>query len=258
MKRTLAAATLLLSLATACREAPEPPRQSAAPPPSATTAEPAVSTAETVTIPKATEPPPDIDVIPATRGQKLRPVDEGKDDASFAAFRERILAAVRKHDAAAVIAASDPAIRTSFGGGGGAKDLQRLLERPEIWSELETILSLGGKFAGEGADRTFWAPYVYSAWPDGQDAFTALAVISDDTALRELAEGSSRVRATLSYDIVERLGQPVAGAKWISVKTADGRTGFVDASTVRSPIAYRAGFVRRGGPWKMNALVAGD
>jgi hypothetical protein len=228
MRRLLSVPLLLLSLA--CRENPSPESQ-------------AVTTAAA---PAAPAPP-------TGTGPKLMPVDEASSDPSFVAYRDELLAAVRRRDANAVAALADPMIRTSFGGGGGADDLRRTLEQPGMWDDLEQLLTQGGSFRGEGTGRSFWAPYVYSAWPDAHDPFAFLAITGKDVPLRESQDPGSPTIAILSYDIVERAGQPDN-----RVKTADGRTGWVEADDVRSPIGYRAGFMKSDGRWRMNALVAGD
>lgn len=196
--------------------------------------------------PPAEAAPPPVD------GPKLSFVDEAPRDASLAAYRDRLLVAVRARDANTVASMIDPNIRTSFGGGGGRADFEKLL--PEVWDDLEQILTLGGTFSGEG-EQSFWAPYVYSAFPDRHDAFTTLVVIADDVPLREAPDARSRAVATLSRDIVERISED---GPWIQVKTADGRTGYVDAKFVRSPVGYRAGFNKGPDGWRMTALVAGD
>jgi len=172
---------------------------------------------------------------------KLLPVDEASRDPTFVAYRAQLLAAVRRRDSAAVLAATDPNIRTGFGDEGGIKDLKL----DTLWSELEQILTLGGTFRS----GMFWAPYVYSAWPESHDAFQHVAVIAANVPLRETPAG--RTIATLAYDILRRLPDQ-------RVETMDGRKGWIESRFVRSPIDYRAGFTKRGGEWKMTALVAGD
>ena len=181
------------------------------------------------------------------------PVDEAPREPSLVAYRAALLAAVRARDVERVIALSDPDIRTSFGDDGGSAQLRRRLARPELWEDLEHLLTMGGTFRGEAIERSFWAPYVYSAWPDGYDAFTHVAVIAAEVPLRASQEADARAIALLSYDIVER-----PGGRGGNVRTADGRDGWVDPKHLRSPIGYRAGFARRGESWRMTALVAGD
>ncbi|MGZ8780861.1 MAG: hypothetical protein ACXW31_13135 [Thermoanaerobaculia bacterium] len=190
---------------------------------------------------------------PAVAGPKLAFVDEAARDASFAAYRDRLLSAVRARDAKTVLALSDPNVRTSFGGGGGRADLEQALQE-EVWGELEQILSLGGTFR----DGMFWAPYVYSAWPESHDAFETLAVIADDVPLRESANANAAAIATLSRDLVTRASEPGDAGAWTKVATADGKSGFVESKFVRSPVDYRAGFTRSADGWRMTALVAGD
>ena len=182
---------------------------------------------------------------PAVNGPKLQPVDEAGRDPSFLAYRTQLFDAVRRRDVEAIVKEIDPNIRTSFGDGGGAAELRKTLERPEIWGELEQILTHGGTFQ----EGSFWAPYVYSAWPEKYDAFTWVAVVAKDVPLRESPNG--RTIATLAYDLVERVDET-------HVKTADGRTGYVDPKFLRSPIGYRAGFNKTKDRWRMTALVAGD
>lgn len=243
MKRLL----WLVLFALACRENPSPESQAITTASETTASE---TTASETTTTAAPEP-----AAPAVNGPKLQPVDEATSDPSLVAFRDELLAAVRSRNADAVIALADPKIRTSFGGGGGAEDLRQSLQKAGMWEDLEQLLTQGGKFVGEGDGRSFWAPYVYSAWPEQHDAFEFLAVIGENVPLRESADANSRAIATLSHDIVEREEKK---GDWQQVKTADGQTGWVEARSVRSPVGYRAGFMKSGGKWLMNALVAGD
>ena len=252
MKRLLLITLLILPLA--CRENPSPESQAVT-----TAAETSATTTETTatTTTETTATPP---AAPAVSGPKLKPVDEATSDPSLVAFRDELLAAVRKRDADAVVALADPKIRTSFGGGGGAADFGRALKQPGVWEDFEQLLTQGGSFVGEGSGRSFWAPYVYSAWPDAHDVFESLAITGENVPLYESADKDARVIATLSHDIVKPagdLGRDIG--QWHNVKTADGHTGWVEAKFVRSPVGYRAGFLKnKDGKWQINALVAGD
>lgn len=234
MKRFLLFALLL----TACRENPSPESQ-------------AITTAAETVAPAPAPAPVETATAPAIAGPKLLPVDEAPKDPSLVAFRNELLAAVRRRDVEAVVTLSDPKIRTSFGDGGGADELRRMLQEAAVIEDLEELLTQGGKFQGE----SFWAPYVYSAWPDSHDAFQFLAVTGENIPLRDSPDANARAIATLSHDIVERVEDK---KPWLQIKTADGHTGWVEASAVRSPVGYRAGFLKMNGSWKMNALVAGD
>jgi hypothetical protein len=240
MKRIL---LISLSLAfAACNARVEPPSTATAPP----AAEPAATATNTAR-------PSTETAAAAVSGPTLTPIDEAKSDPSLQAARDELLAAVRARDAERVVALADPKIRTSFGDGGGSAALRQSLARPGAWEDLEQLLTLGGSFQGEGEARSFWAPYVYSAWPEAHDAFESLAVIGSAVPLRESSDPSAATVGMLSHNIVTR-----ANGKNVNVKTADGKTGWVDPKQLRSPVGTRAGFVKSGDRWRMNALVSGD
>ncbi len=246
MKRLLFLPLLLLI---ACRENPSPESQALV---TASETTPVASeTTATAGETTASETP----AAPAVTGPKLTPVDEATTDPSLVAFRDELLAAVRRRDVDAVVALADPKVRTSFGNGGGAEELRRKLRDGELMKDLEQILPLGGKFVGPADQRTFWAPYVYSAWPDRHDAFQSLAIVGENVPLRDAPNSDAQVIATLSYDIVAHQKRE---GEWFQVKTADGRTGWVEHAFVVSPVGYRAGFSKIDGQWRMRALVAGD
>jgi len=241
MKRGL---LLLLFAALACRE---------------NTAPEGVTTTTASDTAPATAPVPD--TAPATNtggtpplvaGPKLVPVDEGAKDAEFARYRNDLADAILRRNTEGVLALIDPNMRTSFGGDGGTDAFRTLLAKKETWDQLQFVISNGGKFRGEGDERSFWAPYVYAAWPEGFDAFQSLAITSMRVPMRESADPNSRVVATLSYDIVTR------GAAEGQISTSDGKAGYVDPRTLWSPVGHRAGFSKKGGRWRMDAWVAGD
>lgn len=255
MKRLAVLAMIVL----ACRENPSPeaPTATIAPPPEPPpVAEPVQATADTA--PVVPGPPPSV------HGPKLMPVDEAPRDPELVAYRDALLAAVRARNIEAVVLMADPAIRTTFGAGGGHADFRRMLNEPGMLAELEQVLTLGGSFRGEGETVSFWAPYVYSAWPDIHDPFESLAVVSENVPLLRAPDPTSPPVATLSYDIVERLSPPqplAAGATpppYIEIATADERRGWVAATSVRSHVGYRAGFMKTDGRWRLSAFVAGD
>jgi hypothetical protein len=176
------------------------------------------------------------------------------------------MATVARRDGAALLRLIAPDIRVSFGVENG---LERFKEqwRPmdpgsPLWRELGAVLSLGGTFDDQGA---FWAPYVYSRWPEALDAFEHAAVIRDGVTVRSRPSSDAPILARLSYDIVKLgRGEPVVEAHsngprtWRAIVTPRGRTGYVQSHLLRSPVAYRARFVKKGGQWRMDLLVAGD
>jgi hypothetical protein len=189
-------------------------------------------------------------------GVSLRPVDQAAMQPDFFTFRARLQAAIAGRDDAALLAAVDPGIRLSFGDDNGLDELRKQLRDPKstLWTELATVLALGGTFTSA---TSFTAPYVFAAWPGGLDSFECAAVIGERVRVRTTAEADSAVVGSVSYEIVQVLpavheGEPV------HVRLANGVTGFVAAPFLRSPIDRRAIFERAGGRWVMRAFVAGD
>ena len=197
---------------------------------------------------------------------KLLPIDEAARDPVFFIFRARLQEAVARHDAAAVLDAADPNIKIGFGGKDGLAAFREKWklqdgDKSPLWAELGLVLALGGGFQ---STSSFAAPYVFSRWPEANDAFEHVAVLGTDVRVRAEPRVDSKILATLSFDIV-RLSQagrsrltPAQMKEWTAVELKGGRTGYVASRYVRSSVGYRALFNKVNGRWRMTAFVAGD
>ncbi len=210
----------------------------------------------------------------AAQEVKLFPVDEASRDVSFKRFRDRLLSAVRRRDRKYLLSVLHPRIMNSFGGNQGVKGFveQWKLNSPnsQIWTELLTILSMGGSFEERG--QKFYAPYVSSRWETVRgrlprsldDAFCCGAVIEIKVGMHSRPDPSAPVLAVLSYDIVEvDHGASIDAATgeelpWVKIKTLKNQDGYIRKEQLRSPTDYRASFRKVRGRWLMEALVAGD
>lgn len=206
-------------------------------------------------------PPPAI-----TGAPQLMPVDEAAKDPSFARFRADLIEALQREDKKALLAVIADHIKVDFGGGEDRAAFIRHWELDgtgagsPVWSELQRILRLGGTF---GAENQFWAPYVFSKWPESIDAFEHVAAVGPRVFVRDAPDDNAKPIATLDHHIVRiAQGDPMRGgnqsAAMRKVVLPDGREGWVAEDEVRSPIDYRAAFEKRDGKWKMTLLVAGD
>lgn len=196
---------------------------------------------------------------------RLRPVDQGNSNPGFRTFRAKLIDAIGRKDAPFLLSVVDPKIEFSFGGDSGL-DAFRKSWKPEdptsaIWKELKKVLELGGTF--DKSKNEFWAPYVFSRFPEKYDGFSYSAIIASNVKVHRQPKETSAAVATLSYDIVQtppdepgEWKQTVG--KWIHVRLPDGRDGFVHHGSVRSPIDYRAGFKKDGARWMMTHFIAGD
>ncbi|MDQ3181169.1 MAG: SH3 domain-containing protein [Acidobacteriota bacterium] len=196
----------------------------------------------------------------------VRPVDEGKTDKSFNMFRAKLIEAVKKHDKKYLLSVLEPNIKNSFGGYGGIKEFKMMWEidnsKSKLWNELRVVLSNGGAFLDK---KTFAAPYSFKSFPDDLDAFEHQVIFGSNIKLRAKPNLSAKVISNLSYNIVKvDFEKSVSNGKqeptysWLKVETFGGKKGFVSAEYVRSPIDYRAIFVRENGKWKLSAFVEGD
>lgn len=199
----------------------------------------------------------------------VKPVDEAKKDASFFAFRTKLVEATKKRDVKFVLSIVDPNIKNSFGGDDGIANFKKnwKIERADslFWNEFLLVITNGGKFSSEGNVKSFFAPYIFNSFPDDVDSFTYSAIFGSNVNLRELGDAKSKVVAQLSYNIVKvdfenSVKKPKSKNEyeWLKIETLGNKKGFVSASFVRSPIDFRAGFEKVGGKWKMTAFIAGD
>ncbi len=199
----------------------------------------------------------------------VKPVDEASQDASFKNFRDRLIRTVKRKNKAQLLAATDKNIKVSFGMESGIKDFQTFWKmnspNTKIWEELLAVLENGGIFFRNPRGKTFCAPYLFTTFPDDLDAFEYSAIFGKSVNLREKPNLSSKVLASLSYNVVKvDISNSVTTTKdindfiWLKINTLGGRSGYVSAKYVRSSIDYRACFDKKRGRWKMTVFVAGD
>lgn len=209
---------------------------------------------------------------PYEEAGKLHPVDEAPRDTLFFVFRERLREAVARKDAFALLDMLDEEVKVDFGGGQGVADFVRAwsldseqnIARSQLWPVLDRLLAMGGTFSENG--QAFTAPYVFSRWPDDLDAFQHVAITGEGVRLRERPELNSRIRQSLSYELVELLERSsdstsISGDTfpWIKVRTARADSGYVWGKYVYAPIGYRMGFYKTGETdWAISFLLAGD
>jgi len=202
--------------------------------------------------------------------RKLLPVDEASKDPTFKAFRDALIDAVKKKDTQFLLNSVAPDIQNDFGGGNGVANFKATwklarVSESKVWAELDAILSMGGSFRVEGGKKTFWAPYVYSAWPDdldcGEDA-QCYAVTAEHVNVRSQPSSTAPIVASLSYEIVKSKGEEPDPAKtpegWTKIVVPGSGVGYIATKFIRSPGSYRAGFAKIKGKWLMTALIAGD
>jgi hypothetical protein len=199
----------------------------------------------------------------------VRPVDEAKKDASFLAFRTKLIEAAKRRDAKYVLSIVDRNILSSYGGDGGVEEFKKMWElnspNSKFWKEFLTVMTNGGTFSEEEGSKIFSAPYTFNGFPEDLDAFDYSAIFGNNVNLRAKPDLNSKTNAQLSYNIVKvdyQNSVKKSGSdeeySWLKIETLGGKKGFVKSEFVRSPIDYRAGFEKKNGQWKMTFFIAGD
>jgi len=198
---------------------------------------------------------------------KLLPVDEAERDLSLLEFRTKMLQAIERKEPEVFVTMLDQKIWASR----KKRGMKNFIEMwqpdsidSELWSELGTVLRMGGSFVRSERGVRFCSPYVYTTFPDSLDPFGHGAIIKERAVMKSDASSSSRTITSLSYDLVkvhdwrsktdpmgERFGN------WIKVSSLlSGNEGYVDKANVRSPTDYTACFLfttKRG--WKLESFM---
>lgn len=192
--------------------------------------------------------------VPVFEGT-FEPVDETASDPGFAAFVERLGAAVAARDTAALVAATSPTARFSFDdvplGADGLRAVWLDGREAELWDALERVL--GGGFVAE--EDAFTAPYVFALWPSDADPFAHVAVPGRGVAAYDQPGGD--VVARLSTVVLPAL-TPRQG-DWWAVRLPSGAAAFVEARHVVSPLGHRlTAWPDAGGAWRIQTMLSGD
>ncbi len=217
----------------------------------------------------AAKPPPPAPKPPVER--KLLPVDEGGKDPSWIAFRNTLLAALRRGDRTALLNVIDRNIVNGLEAPRGVAEFRKLWEldakNDRVLRDLSSALHLGSAWHQQDpknkATRVLCAPYVPIKWPlDDVDPYDSGAIVVKETLVKDRPSHASSTLGTLSFDIIGVRDWEVADAesqlkqRWVKVNFR-GQDGYVPDEHVRSAIEHRACFARTGAGWRMVEYVVG-
>lgn len=207
--------------------------------------------------------------VPSAHAEPLTypPFDDAGQQPTFKAYRDKLLAAIAKRDAAAVVAMASPDVELSFGGDNGRETLRQWLTAPDseaYWVSLERVLKEGGTFQ----DKLFIAPWTFHyVAPETMDIYSVAIVAGKNVRLRAEPSTSGSVVRALSYEVVEMPPYDQSredrvtnstGREWLRVRTTKGEEGWMASEFLRFLIDYRAGFQHTPQGWQMIFFVAGD
>ena len=197
--------------------------------------------------------------------QRLVPVDQGAEDASFVAFRSRLLTAAAARDTAAVLRAFAPEATISFGGAAGPQGVRerwlqgRSRRNPDLWTALVRTLSMGS--TAESGIVT--APYLFLGFPENLDPFSHVVVVGEEVRVRNAPTLAGGVLTSLTHTIVPTAYDgadrtEADGYTWVPIRLENGERGWVADTFVWSPVGLRIGFEKRGSTWQVLYFVEGD
>ena len=197
----------------------------------------------------------------------MKPVDEAAKDASFLAFRTKLIAAAQRRDATYIFSIVDSKIKNGFGGNDGIANFKRewklSSKNSKFWKEFLLVLKNGGAFE-KGGRPSFIAPYTFSSWPDDVDGLEYQAIFGNNVNVRSEPRMNAGIVTKLSYNVIKIRYElvPKSGKSeypgWWLIKTRGGLEGYVKREFIRGHLDYRAGFTKKRGVWKLDFFLAGD
>ena len=196
---------------------------------------------------------------------KIEPHDEALTDASWAAFRARLLTAVEKRDRQFVLSVLDPAIRNGAAAPRGIAEFRKQWELDSnsgvFWSLLPSALSVGSAYLERrNRPRELCAPYLLGKWPVTVDPSVYGAISARDTMVKAGPSWDTDTLTRLSYEIVRVTDwevpdlDPGFKQNWVRIRLLKEGTGFVPEEQIRSPIEHSACFIRTARGWRMTVF----
>lgn len=197
---------------------------------------------------------------------KLAPVDEASSDATWIRFRTRLIDALTSRDQKFVMGVIDRNVR-NISAVRGVAEFRKLWEpqsaESPLWTELPKLLFLGSAMVKQDKLNEVCAPYVHFKWPENAPFDANAAIIAKEALVKSRPSLSASTLLTLSYDLVMVADWAVADDDkdgkqvWVALQTPAGR-GYLPEEQVRSPLEYRACFVKREGAWRLTGLEVGE
>ena len=177
----------------------------------------------------------------------------------WAEFRAALARAVEHRDAQGLAALATPDVTLDYGGGNGTAELKRRLAAPNaaLWTDLARILTLGCAVQGQLTAM----PWYFWNLPDSTDPGMAMIGLGDGIALLDRPAPDAHVVARLGWPVVTIASPPGFDpkARYTRVTTQGaGTKGYIATRELRSLLARRLIAERKGGAWKISALVSGD
>ncbi len=193
------------------------------------------------------------------QGYRIAPVDDTDRDPAFRSFAAKLNRLAVKRDVKGLKKLVDQDVVTGTGRKGDPEEKGwnafvarwRPAEKDSIlWETLTDILSLG---CVRMHPRLFVGPYLVWRFPRELDRRRYLVLTKDQLVLRETPERNGLAVATLSFDVVEKIGPLSSEGQWVPVRV-NGKEGYVQAQFAHSVATPRAQFAQQDAGWRIVAL----
>lgn len=181
------------------------------------------------------------------------PKDESSKDKPLTAFLTKLKDVLKRKDRDGLLALLAPEIdaglRTMVGPNAFFTAWGLSDPNSSVYGVLSQILSMPGVMVGE----QYCAPYVSAQFPSDLDRSKHQVVLNPNVKVHEANTTTSKVVATLSYEIVQVLER---GPEWTKVRTQAGIDGYIPIAYLYSPAGYRACLGKNAeGMWQVQSLA---
>lgn len=190
-------------------------------------------------------------------GLKVPWRDDGVGHPDLIAFRNRLITAIKNHDAQTILQAADSDFRgcDMQGLDGLRKYLLACSRYPGGWGALYDSLTEGGVLSSAGT--VFASNYAVSLFPQektgviGPEYFNVIA--GRNVPVYEHPSSASRIFIRLSSNIVIPVGAVKSG--WQQIEYKRDRRGYIAAKDLLSPIGMSIEMKRRNGRWRLTGII---
>jgi hypothetical protein len=199
--------------------------------------------------------PPKIDV------PSYPPRDDCKNLRGWSAFYAKLKRAIRRRDAATLVAVTDRNLKLDFGGGYGTRELKRRLTDKEfrLWEELDALLTLGCSGWSKGRRAVATLPWIAEKSPEFDDPYAAVLILGKDVPVYADDSAAAPVVGTLdwAFVMVDEYAGPDRPRSRIILPGGKGKV-YVDNPRMRSVLDYQLEADLRRDGWHVNSIIAGD
>lgn len=192
----------------------------------------------------------------------IPPIDDSSQSPSLSKFLIKFDAVVKNKDFDAIKKFISKNILNSFGGEGGLNEFVLTWKNDQkgLFDTLTQIRKGGGKLTREKNGTEFYCfPRMFTDFPSDLNAFSHGVLIGKEVRVYASPDVKSIVIAKLSHSVVGVENWVWKKNSWQEIKLKQGVRGYVKSDKIRSPVDYRACFVKnKKGQWSMTQLIAGD